>query len=150
MYAGQNIYITNPSKTTNRQYVECSQNPGSYQSDLGPTTLEACAKRAEDMGSNVFQLGPNKGGWYADARGACYVGGGGSPLSEQLCPTVPGVGKMGVVQPGRWEQTGQSWWWSWNYSWIPGYNGFATYQTEGANNSNLSKTYHITDDLTKK
>ena len=54
-YAGQNIYITNPAPTSNRRYVECSQNPGSYQSDLGSTTAEICAKRAEDMGSNVFQ-----------------------------------------------------------------------------------------------
>ena len=144
--AGQNIYITNPSKTTNRQYIQCSQNPGSYQEDLGSTTLEACAKRAEDMGSNVFQLGPNNG----NGTGNCYVGGGGSPLSDQLCPNVPGVGNMGVVQPGSWQQTGQSWWWSWNYSWIPGYNGFATYQTEGANNANLGDTYHITDDLRRK
>ena len=78
------------------------------------------------MGSNVFQLGPNDG-WL---NGNCYVGGGGNPLNAQLCPNVPGVGQMGVVQPG--------------------YSGFATYQTEGANNSNLGKTYHITDDLTKK
>lgn len=143
--AGQNIYITNPGRTTNRKYTQCSQNPGSYQEDLGSTTLEACAKRAEDMGSNVFQLGPNTGG----GRGNCYINGGGSPISDQLCPTVPGVGKMGVAQQGRRERTGRSWW-RVNYRWIPGYNGFATYQTMGANNSNLGKTYHITDDLTRK
>jgi len=57
--------------------------------------------------------------------------------------------KMGVAYPGRWERTGRSWW-RWNYRWIPGYNGFATYQTTGAGNRNLGKTYHITDDLTRK
>ena len=143
--AGQNVYITNPSNTSNRRYVECSQSPGSYQSDLGSTTAEICAKRAEDMGSNVFQLGPNNGG----GRGNCYINGGGAPLSDQLCPNVPGAGKMGVAYPGRWERTGRSWW-RWNYRWIPGYNGFATYQTTGAGNRNLGKTYHITDDLTRK
>ena len=57
------------------------------------------------MGSNVFQMGPNVGG----GVGACYVNGGGSPLSDQLCPNIPGAGKMGVYKPGRWERTGRSW-----------------------------------------
>ena len=148
--AGQNIYITNPGRTANRKYVQCSQNSGIFQSDLGSTTIDACAKRAEDMGSNVFQMGPNNGG----GRGNCYINGGGNPLNAQLCPNVPGTGQMGVVQPGSYVQSNQGgWWWWWNWSpptWVPGYNGFATYQTTGASNANLGQTYYITDDLTKK
>jgi hypothetical protein len=145
-YAGQNVYITNPNKTSNRRYVECSQSSGSYQSDIGTTTIEACAKRAEDMGLNVFQMGPNNGG----GRGNCYINGGGSPISNQLCPNVPGVGKMGVSSRGYWQRNGRYWWGGWKYKWVSGYNGFATYQTTGAGNSNLGKTFHITDDLNKK
>ena len=148
--AGQNIYITNPAPTANRKYVQCSQTAGTFQSDLGSTTIDACAKRAEDMGSNVFQLGPNNGG----GRGNCYINGGGNQLNAQLCPNVPGTGQMGVVQPGRSVQSSRGGWWSWwNWSpptWVPGYSGFATYQTTGASNSDLGKTYYITDDLTKK
>ena len=147
--AGQNMYVTNPSKTSNRQYIECSQGQGSYQSDLGSTTLEACAMRAADMGSNVFQMGPNNGG----GTGNCYINGGGWPLSNQSCPNVPGVGNMGVSIPGYWQWNQSNNWWAWwggYWSWVPGTYGFATYQTTGANNNNLGKTFYITDDLTKK
>jgi hypothetical protein len=139
--SGQNLYITNPGRTANRRFIECSQNPGSYQSDLGNTTLEACAKRAEDMGSNVFQMGQNVGG----GLGACYINGGGNVRNAGDCP-----GQMGKVKQGHWGNTGGSHWWNWNFGWIPGYKTFATYQTSGADNRDLGKTYHITDDLTKK
>jgi hypothetical protein len=144
--AGQNMYITNPHETKNRQFVQCSQAPGAYQSDLGSTTIAACAKRAEDMGSNVFQLGQNNGG----GRGACYIGGGGYARSANDCPNVPGVGRMGKVKAEIRNRK-----WSWRrlryiYSFIPGFNTYATYQTSGANNANLGNTYYITDDLTKK
>jgi hypothetical protein len=143
--AGQNVYITNPNKTSNRRYVECSQNPGSYQSDLGNTRVDICSKRAEDMGLNTFQMGPNAGG----GVGACYVNGGGNARPDQ-CPSISGAGQMGVAYPGRRERTTRKWWGGWNYRWIPGINTFATYRTDGANNRNLGKTYHITDDLNKK
>ena len=147
--AGQNMYITNPSETKNRKFVQCSQSPGAYQSDLGSTTINACAKRAEDMGSNVFQMGKNNGG----GRGACYIGGGGRTRNANDCPNVPGVGRMGRDKPGRQTRRRQRrrWWgWRWIYNWIPGFNAYATYETDGANNSNLGETYYITDDLTKK
>ena len=145
--SGENLYITNPSRTSNRSYVGCSQNPGSYQSDLGYTTLEACSKRAEDMGSNVFQMGPNAGG----GVGACYINGGGYNRPGQ-CPVTPGVGQMGTYVPGYWKYTPgrRVYWWNRNYTWVPGINTFATYQTTGADNHSLGKTYHITDDLTQK
>ena len=151
-YAGQNIYITNPAPTSNRKYVECSQNPGILQSDLGYRGIEACAKRAEDMGSNTFQFGPNIGQWNV---GSCYINGGGNPLDPSLCPYVPGFGgQMGVVQPGSYVQSNQGGWWNWwNWNpptWVPGYSGFATYQTTGASTSGLGQTFHITDDLTRK
>lgn len=144
--AGQNIYITNPSRTTNRRYIECSQNPGSFQSDIGSTTIEACAKRAEDMGSNVFQLGQNNGG----GRGNCFIGGGGNPINSAICQVVPGVGQMGQGRSGRWVRNGRYWWGGWKWRWESGYNGYATYQTSGANRNDLGKTFYITDDLTKK
>ncbi len=145
--AGQNMYITNPNETTNRRFVQCSQSPGAYQSDLGSTTIDACAKRAADMGSNVFQMGKNNGG----GRGACYVGGGGRTRGANDCPNVPGVGRMGKEKRGRRTRRRRGWWsWRWIYSWIPGFNTYATYVTSGANNANLGDTYHITDDLTKK
>ena len=151
-YAGQNIYITNPAPTSNRKYVECSQNPGILQSDLGYRGIEACAKRAEDMGTNTFQFGPNIGQWNV---GSCYINGGGNPLDPALCPYVPGFGgQMGVVQPGKSVQSNQGGWWNWwNWNpptWVPGYSGFATYQTTGASTSGLGQTFHITDDLTRK
>jgi hypothetical protein len=124
--AGQNMYVTNPTETKNRRFVQCSQAPGSYQSDLGSTTINACAKRAEDMGSNVFQMGKNNGG----GRGACYIGGGGRTRNANDCPDIHGVGRMGKEKPGL--------------------TTYATYETDGASNSNLGETYYITDDLTKK
>tara|TARA_B110000037_G_scaffold221755_1_gene293864 strand:- start:37 stop:1770 length:1734 start_codon:yes stop_codon:yes gene_type:complete len=145
--AGQNMYVTNPSETKNRRFVQCSQAPGSYQGDLGSTTINACAKRAEDMGSNVFQMGKNNGG----GRGACYIGGGGRTRGTNDCPNVPGVGRMGKVKPGRHTRRRRGWWsWRWIYTWIPGFNTYATYVTSGANSANVGDTYHITDDLTKK
>jgi len=144
--AGQNIYITNPNPTTNRQFIQCSKNSGSRQYDLGNTTLEACAKRAEDMGSNVFQIGRNRGG----GRGECYIGGGGNTVRSSMCSVVSGVGRMGRVKSGRFGNTGGSSWWNWSFGWIPGYTAYATYQTRGANKANLGETYHITDDLKKK
>jgi hypothetical protein len=150
--AGQNMYVTNPSETKNRRFVQCSQAPGSYQSDLGSTTINACAKRAEDMGSNVFQMGKNNGGGQ-QGRGACYIGGGGRTRGTNDCPDVPGVGRMGKEKPGRHTRRKQRrrWWsWRWIYTWIPGFNTYATYVTEGANSANVGDTYYITDDLTKK
>lgn len=145
--AGQNMYVTNPSETKNRRFVQCSQAPGSYQGDLGSTTINACAKRAEDMGSNVFQMGKNNGG----GRGACYIGGGGRTRGTNDCPNVPGVGRMGKEKPGRRTRRRRGWWsWRWIYTWIPGFNTYATYVTDGANSANVGDTYYITDDLTKK
>jgi hypothetical protein len=145
--AGQNMYVTNPSETKNRRFVQCSQAPGSYQYDLGSTTINACAKRAEDMGSNVFQMGKNNGG----GRGACYIGGGGRTRGTNDCPNVPGVGRMGKAKAGRRTRRRRGWWsWRWIYTWIPGFNTYATYVTSGANSANVGDTYHITDDLTKK
>lgn len=143
--AGQNIYITNPNSTKNRRYVECSTNAGWYQSDLGTTSLEACAKRAEDMGSNRFQMGPNQGG-----AASCYIGGGGNTVNSSICSVAPGQGRFGGNKSGYWVNTGGNRWWNWNYRWIPGYTAYATYDTDNANNSNLAETYHITDDLRKK
>jgi hypothetical protein len=143
--AGQNIYITNPNPTKNRRYVECSKNPGWYQSDLGRVSLEACAKRAEDLGSNRFQMGPNHGG-----VASCHIGGGGNTVINPICSVAPGQGRFGRNKSGYWGNTGGNSWWNWSFGWIPGYTAYATYDTDNANKSNLGETYHITDDLTKK
>jgi hypothetical protein len=145
--AGQNIYVTNPSVTTNRQYVNCSINAGSYQDDLGNATMDMCSKRAEDMGSNVFQLGPDQG----NGRGNCYIGGGGgNTVEDSICSVAPGVGRMGRNVAGKFENEGGNNWWQFDYEWTPGYTAYATYQTKNADNSNLGQTFHITDNLTKK
>jgi len=145
--AGQNIYVTNPSVTKNRQFANCSKNAGQYQSDLGNTTMEACSKRAADMGSNVFQLGPNQG----NSRGACYIGGGGgNTVKDSICSVAPGVGRMGRNMPGVFKNVGGKSFWDWDFEWVSGYTAYATYQTNNANNSNLGQTFHITDNLTKK
>jgi len=116
---GQNMYVINPSETKNRRFVQCSQAPGAYQSDLGSTSINTCAKRAQDMGSNVFQMGQNDGG----GKGACYVGGGGNTRNANDCPNVPGVGRMGKVKPGIQTRRRRGWWsWRWIYTWIPGFN----------------------------
>ena len=143
--AGRNLYVTNPNETTERKFVQCSQSPGAYQYDLGKTTIESCAKRAQDMGSNVFQLGENSGG----GKGSCYIGGGGKARNSEDCPNVPGAGRMGKIVSGRWNRSG-SWWRGYNWSWIPGYVAYATYETKRANNANLGEIYYISDDLTKK
>ena len=57
-YAGQNVYVTEPSIPTTPQYLQCSKNAGSYQSDLGVTSFNRCQQRAADVGSNVFTMGP--------------------------------------------------------------------------------------------
>lgn len=146
--AGQNIYVTNPSVTTNREYVNCSKNVGRYQNDLGNTTMEACSRRAADMGSNVFQLGPDEG----NGRGKCYIGAGagGNTVADSICSVAPGVGRMGRNVAGKFENEGGNNWWQFDYEWTPGYTAYATYQTKNADNSNLGQTFHITDDLTKK
>jgi len=145
--AGENIYITNPTATTDRQFVNCSRNVGSYQDDLGNATMDMCSKRAEDMGSNVFQLGPDQG----NGRGNCYIGGGGgNTVSDSICSVAPGVGRMGRNMPGKFENVGGKKWWQFDYEWTPGYTAYATYQTKNADNSNLGQTFHITDNLTKK
>jgi hypothetical protein len=143
--AGRNLYVTNPNETTGQKFVQCSQSPGAYQTDLGNTTIESCAKRAQDMGSNVFQLGQNRGG----GKSGCYIGGGGRARNSGDCPNVPGAGRMGKTVSGRWSRSG-SWWWGYNWSWIPGYDAYATYETRGANNSDVGNTYYITDDLSRK
>ena len=145
--AGQNVYVTNPSATTNRQYVNCSKNAGIYQSDLGNNTMEACSRRAADMGSNVFQLGPDEG----NGRGKCYIGGGGgNTVKDSICSVVPGVGRMGRNKEGSFMNIGGKSFWDWDYEWVPGYTAYATYQTQNADNTNLGQTFHITDNLTKK
>jgi hypothetical protein len=145
--AGQNVYVTNPSATTNRQYVNCSKNAGIYQSDLGNNTMEACSRRAADMGSNVFQLGPDEG----NGRGKCYIGGGGgNTVNDSICSVSPGVGRMGRNKEGSFMNIGGKSFWDWDYEWVPGYTAYATYQTQNANNTNLGQTFHITDNLTKK
>ena len=143
--AGRNLYVTNPNETTERKFVQCSQAPGAYQSDLGKATIESCAKRAQDMGSNVFQLGENSGG----GKGGCYIGGGGRARNSGDCPNVPGAGRMGKTVSDRWVRNG-SWWRGYNWSRIPGYDAYATYETKGANNANLGDMYYISDDLSKK
>ena len=55
--AGENIYITEPAKTSNILYKGCNRSSGSHQADLGNTTLEGCRQRAEDSGINVFKWG---------------------------------------------------------------------------------------------
>ena len=145
--AGQNVYVTNPVATTNRQFVNCSKNAGAYQSDLGNNTMEACSSRAADMGSNVFQLGPDEG----NGRGKCYIGGGGgNTVTDSICSVVPGVGRMGRNKEGSFRNIGGKSFWDWDYEWVPGYTAYATYQTQNANNTNLGQTFHITDNLTKK
>ena len=145
--AGQNVYVTNPSATTNRQYVNCSKNAGIYQSDLGNNTMEACSRRAADMGSNVFQLGPDEG----NGRGKCYIGGGGgNTVNDSICSVSPGVGRMGRNKEGSFMNIGGQNFFDWNYEWVPGYTAYATYQTQNADNTNLGQTFHITDNLTKK
>ncbi len=142
--AGKNLYVTNPSQTTSRKFIQCSQSPGAYQTDLGATTLDACAKRAEDMGSNVFQIGENIG----EGKGNCYIGGGGRPRNGGDCPNVPSVGRMGKIVNGKRVTRGS--WWNRYTKWVSGYNTYATYETNGANNTDLGNTYYISDDLTKK
>jgi hypothetical protein len=141
--AGQNVYVTNPVKTTNIQFINCSKNSGIYQIDLSNTTIEACRRRAADMGSNVFQLGPDKG----NGRGKCYIGAGeGADIVEDyLCLKSPGVGIMGGNKEGRRNIKKEL-----GLKSVPGYITYATYQTENADNSDLGKIFHITDYLTKK
>lgn len=143
--SGKNLYVTNPSETTERKFVQCSQSPGAYQKDLGNTTIDACAKRAMDMGENVFQMGEEDG----RRKGKCYINGGGRARKTDDCPNVPGVGRMGRKVDGRRKRTG-NWWRGYHSSWIPGYDAYATYETKGASNANLGDIYYITDDLTKK
>jgi len=144
--AGQNIYVTNPSVTTNRTFASCSKNTGAYQSDLGNATMDMCSRRAADLGSNVFQLGPNQG----NGRGSCYIGGGGNTVKDSICSVAPGVGRMGRTMPAEFKNVGGKSFWDWDYEWVSGYTAYATYQTNNANNSNLGQTFHITDNLTKK
>jgi hypothetical protein len=135
--AGQNVYVTEPSIPTSPQYLQCSKNAGSYQSDLGTTSFNICKQRAADEGSNVFSMGPN----YGNSKGQCYIGGGGSRIvKDSICSVAPGVGRMGKSVKSRHK----------GFKYIRGYTAYATYQTENANNSNLGETFHITDDLTKK
>jgi hypothetical protein len=135
--AGQNLYVTEPSIPTAPQYLQCSRNVGSYQSDLGTTTFNRCKQRAADEGSNVFSMGPNEG----NSKGKCYIGGGGGRIvKDSICPVAPGVGRMGGKVRSRRK----------GFKKIRGYYVFATYETENANNSNLGDTFHITDNLTKK
>jgi hypothetical protein len=135
--AGQNVYVTEPSIPTSPQYLQCSKNKGSYQSDLGTTSFNICKQRAADEGSNVFSMGPN----YGNSKGQCFIGGGGSRIvKNSVCSVAPGVGRMGKSVKSR--QKG--------FKYIRGYTAYAIYQTENANNSNLGDTFHITDDLTKK
>jgi hypothetical protein len=135
--AGQNLYVTEPSIPTAPQYLQCSRNAGSYQSDLGTTTFNRCKQRAADEGSNVFSMGPNEG----NSKGKCYIGGGGGRIvKDSICPVAPGVGRMGGKVRSRRK----------GFKKIRGYYVFATYETENANNSNLGDTFHITDNLTKK
>jgi hypothetical protein len=144
--AGQNIYVTKPSVTTNRTFASCSKYAGEYQSDLGHTTMDACSRRAADLGSNVFQLGPDEG----NGRGSCYIGGGGNTVRDSICSVAPGVGRMGRNMPGEFKNVGGDSFWDWDFEWVSGYTAYATYQTNNANNSNLGQTFHITDNLTKK
>lgn len=143
--AGRNLYVTNPNKTTDKRFIECSKRSGSYQRDLGRTTIDACEKRAQDMGSNVFQMGENRGG----GRGYCYIGGGGNTVSSSECSEYPGVGRMGRHQGGHFGNTGGDSWWNWSFGWIPGYDAYATYETRNANKDNLGQVYYITNNLSK-
>lgn len=146
--AGENIYITNPTATTDRQYLNCTTNPGEFQSDLGNNTMEACSRRAADMGSNLFQLGPDEG----NGRGKCYIGnyGSGNTVKDNICSVSPGVGRMGRNMPGQYKNIGGKGFWDWDYEWVPSYVAYAAYETKNADNSNLGQTFHITDDLTRK
>jgi hypothetical protein len=135
--AGQNVYVTEPSTPTTPQYLQCSKNAGSYQSDLGVTYFNRCQQRAADVGSNVFTMGPNQG----NSTGQCFIGGGGSGIvKDSICSVAPGVGRMGGKVKSRWKGLKR----------IRGYTAYATYQTKDANNVNLGDTFHITDNLTTK
>ena len=135
--AGQNVYVTEPSTPTAPQYLQCSKNAGSYQSDLGNTSFNVCKQRAADVGSNVFTMGPNQG----NSTGNCYIGGGGNRIvKDSICSVAPGVGRMGGKVKSRWK----------GFKRIRGYTAYATYQTKDANNVNLGDTFHITDNLTTK
>ena len=135
--AGQNVYVTEPHSTTSPQYLQCSKNYGSYQSDLGVTTFNSCKQRAADEGHNIFTMGPNQG----NSKGHCFIGGGGSGIvKDSICSVAPGVGRMGRKVRSRRK----------GFKKIRGYTAYAVYKTEGANINNLNKTYHITDDLEAK
>lgn len=145
--AGQNVYVTEPSIPTAPQYLQCSKNAGSYQSDLGNTSFNVCKQRAADKGSNVFTMGPNQG----NSKGKCYIGGGGNRIvKDSICSVAPGVGRMGKTVSGKMENIGGKKWYDFDYEWVDGYTAYATYQTKDANNVNLGDTFHITDNLTTK
>jgi len=145
--AGQNVYVTEPSTPTAPQYLQCSKNAGSYQSDLGTTSFNVCKQRAADKGSNVFTMGPNQG----NSKGKCFIGGGGSQIVEDsICSVAPGVGRMGRTVSGKFERVGKKTWYNLDYEWVDGYTAYAVYETKGANNVNLGNTFHITDNLTTK
>ena len=136
-YAGENVYVTEPSIPTSPQYLQCSKTAGSYQSDLGVTSFNRCKQRAADEGSNVFTMGPNQG----NSKGQCFIGGGGSRIvRDSICSVAPGVGRMGKSVRSRRK----------GFKYIRGYTAYAVYETEGANNVNLGDTFHITDNLDKK
>ena len=99
-YAGQNVYVTEPSIPTAPQYLQCSKTPGAYQSDLRVTSFNRCQQRAADVGSNVFTMGPNQG----NSTGQCFIGGGGSGIvKDSICSVAPGVGRMGGKVRSRWK-----------------------------------------------
>ena len=134
---GKNVFITEPHSTTSPQYLQCSKNPGSYQSDLGVTTFNACKQRAADEGHNIFSMGPNQG----NSQGQCFIGGGGSGIvKDSICSVAPGVGRMGRSIPGHHK----------GFKWKRGYTAYAIYQTKNASNANLNQTFHITDNLEAK
>lgn len=148
--AGENIYITRPSKTTEAIYKGCNKTSGQIQKDLGKTTIPGCKQRAEDMGVNTFQMGPNE-----SDRAYCYLGDGSSDTYENgtsNCPTNSSNQRLGKHVPGRFEEVQGSGFFS-GYAlpeWVDPHDTYATYTMSGANISNLGKTYYVTDDLKTK
>jgi len=213
-----NVFVTEPHTTTSPEFLHCSQNAGSYQSDLNVTSFNACKQRAADKGSNVFSMGPNESSnisiditigsnKYAGTSGKGLVrwlyrdktysnneeifngvskgqsisktfNPPGSPIGAQLtCSSNDGyyisaisfngiassnIGWIDLDSPGKWpvnrdytlsppnDETRRGKCYIGNGSELESDSCsipsvYSVYQTQGANNSNLNKTYHITD-----
>ena len=83
----------------------------------------------------------------------CFMGDGSASTYESSsseCPTNAKSQRMGKNVPGRYEEPKHITFTNFLPQWVQGYNTYATYTINGADVSNLGKTYYVTDDLKSK